>query len=589
MKKNTTVFRFLSTFTDHTPEELVIPADFSGLDHAQVQELYASTLAEFDAKHADFAATMSAEQVKTLGQLTDGIEALAAELSRRDAEIAERAEAAEALASRVQALRAENAEPAAETVDEPEGETIEIVEETVVEEAEPLVASAKRSEIRVAMSGVRRQTPAAPALAEPAPVAFSTGEGTGFRPGEAMTIDTIAKAIDRKLMGFNGANFASAKQGGRQLREQHSIVQFSRNFSRDLIIDSTDQEHVDSVMSRAVDQTRLQGGGLLASGGWCAPSETMYDLLELETLSGMLSLPEVQVSRGGIRYSTGPDFASLFAEITGFNFSEQDDVDGKYQPGVGGNVVGPKPCYHVECADFAEDRLEVAGLCITAGLLQQRGYPELIARTVRGALVAHAHRVNALKLQSMIDGSTAVNMGSQVGTAAPILDAVEKQVEHYRATHRLSPQTVLEAVFPMWTRGAFRSDLSRRLGIAEFDVSDERIAAWFRQRGVNPQYVYSLQDLAPLSAATFVAWPNELNFLLYAAGTWVSGVSPVITLDTVYDSQLLAQNDYTALFTEEGFLTSKRGHDSRIVRVGIEADGATHVGVQINHNGTIGV
>jgi hypothetical protein len=43
----------------------------------------------------------------------------------------------------------------------------------------------------------------------------------------------------------------------------------------------------------------------------------------------------------------------------------------------------------------------------------------------------------------------------------------------------------------------------------------------------------------------------------------------VISLDAIFDSALLYQNDFTALFTEEGWLLAKRGHDSREVTVPI--------------------
>ena len=60
----------------------------------------------------------------------------------------------------------------------------------------------------------------------------------------------------------------------------------------------------------------------------------------------------------------------------------------------------------------------------------------------------------------------------------------------------------------------------------------------------------------------------------------------MITLDTIYDSVLLGQNDYTALFTEEGWLVAQRCPDSRIVSVPVCPDGATAAGVDIACNGT---
>lgn len=72
------------------------------------------------------------------------------------------------------------------------------------------------------------------------------------------------------------------------------------------------------------------------------------------------------------------------------------------------------------------------------------------------------------------------------------------------------------------------------------------------------------------------------------SGTWIKGGADVITLDTIYDSTLLGTNDYTALFTEEGILTARRGCDSRVVTVPICPTGDTGGGVAIDCDGTAG-
>lgn len=589
-------------------DELVIPESFEGMEYAALGELYATAQEQFDALYAEYADTMTDEQVATLASLTQGIEALAAELSARDAETAQRTEAAAELASRVQALRAQGTEDGADNADaeDADGEDADEDEEggedadadgddDAESAAQTVVASgATRQAVRVPMSSVRRQNPTPPAATTPTmrDVAFAASEGQGINTGDGVDFLGIGRIIDRQLASASSmsAQYATAAKQGRAISQQHAVATFSRQIPSDLTISSTDREHVDAVISRAIDESRLPGGALVAAGGWCAPSETLYDLLELESRDGMLSLPEVGVARGGINFTTGPSFADIYSQITGFAFTEEDDIDGKYEPGVDGNVVGPKPCFHIECPDFSEVRLEVAGLCLTAGLLQQRGYPEVIARTVRGALVAHEHRVNAAMISRMVAGSTAVNLPTpQAGATAPILTGIELQVEHYRYTHRLSRSTTLEAVFPFWVRGAIRSDLSRRLGVELLEVGDQRIVQWFRDRGINPQFVYNWQALDTVGAAAFTAWPTQVDFLLYAAGTWVRGSSDIITLDTLYDSTLLANNDFTALFTEEGWLVAKRGFDSRRVRVPISTDGATHRGIEIEHNGTVGV
>lgn len=584
--------------------ELVIPKTFEGMEYQAVTELYASAVEAFDAIYADAAEDMTEEQEAQLGTLAEGIEALASEIQTRDAAKAERAERAAELAAKVKGFSSDSDEEAKtdelsnqsdEDEDDAEGDDNGDEEEGNDNEddnsAETVTAAGTpRSEVRVPLSGVKRKAPKKPAAEKPSmkSVAYASGEGIGYASGSGMDFIDIGNAIDRKLQGFNSAQYKNAAKSGRHIREQHGIVSIKREFPEELRITSSDRDHVENVMNYAVNESRLPKGGLIAAGGWCAPSETLYDLLELESRSGLLSLPEVGVSRGGISFTPGPSFSDLYSGIAGFSFTEDQDIAGEYQPGDDANEVGPKPCYNIECPDFEEARLEVDGLCITAGLLMARGYPEVIARTVRGALVAHDHRVNAGMINRMVEGSDAVSLAAdQAGATAPLLTGIELQAMHYRYTHRLADNATLEGVFPYWVRGAIRADLARRQGVDLIDVPDARIDAWFRERGLAPQYVYNWQAIDATASTSFTEWPTEVKFMLYAAGTWVRGSSDIITLDTVYDSTLLANNDYTALFTEEGWLVAKRGHDSRVVTVPICADGATHQGVLIECDGTV--
>src|SRR3546814_11514692 len=63
----------------------------------------------------------------------------------------------------------------------------------------------------------------------------------------------------------------------------------------------------------------------------------------------------------------------------------------------------------------------------------------IIARVLRGALIGHDHRLNANIIEKMVLGSTAIVMPSpQVGATAPLLTAIELQVEHLRTVNRMS-------------------------------------------------------------------------------------------------------------------------------------------------------
>lgn len=602
--------------------DLEIPENLSDLSAADLGDLRSKAVDAFQTLYAN--GEFTDEDLATLGTLTDGIEVLSAEISAREQAAAERAAKAAEMAAKVGADQpAKKAAPADDDSDDAPADDdadadssddssdddsapAEAQDDAPADKAkaqkkaqaaaadvepEAVTAAAPRGPIK--LSGIRRHvhTPA-PAITEETSVEdtakarLTVADVPGFAADSDATFEDLAVALDRRLQGFNSGAYAAAARAGRAMSERHSLAVVRKHFDERATVSSP--ESADAAMAFAVNEKNLPGGSLVAAGGWCAPSETVYDLLEDESRDGLISLPEINVTRGGIKFTKGPKFADLYAAPS-FNFTEEEAKAGKYLPDAanqGANKVGAKPVYNVPCTEFEEVRLSAAGIHIQANLLQQRGYPELVARTIRGALVAHEHKMSERIIASMEKQSTAVSMDAgQIGAAAPILTAIELQVEHYRYAQRLSRSTTLEAVFPYWVHGAIRTDLSRRQGVDLTDVNDARIDAWFRSRGVNAQFVYDWQGLTG-DASAFKVWPGSIKFLLYSAGTFVKGGQDVITLDTVYDSVLLGQNDYTALFTEEGYLVAKRGHDARVVTVPINPNGGTGTGIKLLANGT---
>lgn len=587
---------------NEAPAEVVIPEDLTTLDDATLDALHTQAVEAFQALQEG---EYTAETLAAMTQLADGIDTLTADQTRRADERAALAAEAEALAARVTP-----AMPGADGGNTLSTETVEVDPGEADSEGEVetpagadggLTASSPAAR-RISIPAVnarrpRQQAPAPREVAAPVAQMFAATEGFGLVNGSEVDFTAASRAVAQRLSGFNKSAFDSARKAGRRLRQQHNLLTVHKPFPDELTVKSDGLDHTQTVLEYATSEARLPGGSLLksqsltASGGWCAPSETIYDLCELESRDGILSIPEVNLARGGLRYTQGPDFASIYSN-TGFCYTEAEDIAGDYD-GAGG---GTKPCFHVDCPDFLEERMGLCGVCLTAGLLQARGYPEMIARTMRGSLIAHEHRMNANVIQQMIaggtattghDGSTAITMPSvQVGATAPLLTAIELQAEHMKHQHRMLRNTTLEAVFPYWVMGVVRSDLSRRLGVDLLSVPNSRIMSWFAERGIAPQFVYDWQDIGTTAASGFTSWPTTVQFLLYPAGTWAKGTSAIISLDTIYDSALLGTNDYTALFTEEGYSTIKMCHDSRVVTVGICPDGATHAGVDIDCDGT---
>lgn len=593
--------------------DLEIPENLSDLADDALAEMRSQAVDAFQTLYAN--GSFSDEDLNTLGTLTDGIEVLSAEISAREEAAAARSAKAAELAAKIGADKpapkddeeqapAESEDAPAEKSDEepaPEADKGEAekkakaaaAETTEVEApAEPEVVTAAAPRGPIKLSGIRRHTPAPTTTIEETIVEdtsrarLTVADVPGFAADSDASFEDLAVALDRRLQGFNSGAYGAAARAGRAMSERHSLAVVRKSFDERATVGSP--ESADAAMAFAVNEKNLPGGSLVAAGGWCAPSETVYDLLEDESRDGLVSLPEINVTRGGIKFTKGPKFSDLYSAPS-FNFTEEEAKAGKYAPTSATdltNKVGPKPVYNVPCTEFEEVRLSAAGMHIQAGLLQQRGYPELVARTIRGALVAHEHKMSERIIAAMEAKSTAVSMDAgQIGALAPVLTAIELQVEHYRYAQRLSRSTTLEAIFPYWVRGAIRTDLSRRQGVDLTDVPDSRIDAWFKSRGVNPQFVYDWQAITG-EAGAFKAWGNSVKFLLYSAGTFVKGGQDVITLDTVYDSTLLGQNDYTALFTEEGYLVAKRGHDARVVTVPLNPNGGTGTGIKLLANGT---
>lgn len=574
-------------------ESIELPADLATLDDEALAALSARASEAFDAIYGDGSSVLSTEDYATAAALTDAIESLSAEEARRDADSEQRRADTAALASRVQAATATEEPQDGEDGDDADGddtdddlepEAQEGEETAPVEERELVTASGTRRSLSINLGAANRRSrrsqpkPKAPAERGMRDYAFANSDDLGVGFGAGITHVEAGQMLGKRLSTFAKSTYEGAARRGQHMREQHPLMVFKRDIPADLMVASaTSVEEASRAITRAVDQSRLPGGALTAAG-WCAPSEPLYDICTTASRDGLYSLPEVGISRGGILVPTTPAYADLYQSI-GFHFTEEQAIAGEYAPGTPAgtpNVVGDKPCYEMECPTWEDYRLEADGLCLVADLVTQRGYPEGLEWATENALIAHDHKVSAGRIAKVVAGSTPrVMTAGTVGTTAPLLAAIEIRAEAIRYAGRLSRNTLLEGVFPYWVRGAIRQDLSVRLGVDLLSVTNAQIDAWFAQRGIVPQYVYDWQAL-PIGALT---WPATIQFLLYEAGAWIGGVDEIITLNSVYDSVMLGQNKYTALFTEEAWLVAPRCGLSELVTVPVVSDGSTHAGV----------
>lgn len=397
----------------------------------------------------------------------------------------------------------------------------------------------------------------------------------GFGNGQALNIDELGKVFEARAKGFAG--MAGTKGSTRPTGFANIVLAADES-----LVASASDDNIQEVLLHAVDERRLPGGSLVAasSQGWCAPSETLYDLLNVSTSDGLISLPEITVTRGGVKYALGPDFSTVYAGGGFTTLTEAQVISGT-----------TKNVFNIPCPSWTDHRMGADVAYFTGDILSERGFPEGKTDYITKALIAFDHLTSANTIADMVAGSTAVALTSSaapqadLGAVPTLLGALELQIEDMKYRNRLGRGQSVELVLPFFARGILRSDLAKRQGtdMSTVNVTDAQIDELFRDRGANPQYVYDWQEnistggtANPFGGATAAStWPQTLKALLYPAGTWARALNPVIELSTVYDSTLLTNNQYVALFTERGRLTLKRGFDSRVVTLLSNPSGLT--------------
>lgn len=326
---------------------------------------------------------------------------------------------------------------------------------------------------------------------------------------------------------------------------------------------------------------------LVAGGGWCAPSEIRYDFFNIACSSGLIDLPTFGVERGGIQFPVSPSLADTVNSIAFGGFAvtfnndsapwlwtEDDDI-------AAATGSPTKPCVRVPCPTFSEERLDCYGICLTAGNLADSAYPEATQHMIQLLMAAHEHAMNARFLALMVaDSTAAITIGGQTDdSAAPrIYNSVGLAATDYRERFGMCIDDVLEVVLPSWVREVLRSDLAWKAGVEMPAVSNAEIESYFVARNVRVQWVddWQVRGASQFGNATaMTAWPTTVDFLIYAAGTFVRGTGMSLDLGVVRDSVLNETNDHTALWSEECHLIARVGHESRRYTVPFNVKGTT--------------
>jgi hypothetical protein len=515
-----------------------------------------------------FSATSKADVVgpdtlPALRELKAAIETLKEEQTSRT-------EAAEAAANEIDKLTAEVFGEDETTEERSEGKApeaaesaTEVVAPTAVQTADEVAASAginvRRSTLNLA--AVRaRQSQASQSLSKY--LAPETPDGIeivasvdvpGFRPGQEFSLSEVTEGVMRRASSLQTAG------GGTGL-----VASYRLPFPAELQVnDSSSAPEGSLAVMKAADQRRLPGNGdLVASGGWCAPSETVYAITDIACPDMLWDLPEIQLTRGGLRFFRTP---ALDVNALTWIHTEQDDIAGN-----------TKPCFTIPCPDPIDTRAQAQGVCLESGILTQRFFPELIDWYVRNSMVAHEIRLKTAMYDQARTAATAVTMPATFASFSAVFDAVALQAADMIERYNLCDSTQLEVVFPWWVRNMFLADIARHEDVSPTELDPAVITAAFARLGVSVQFARGLApavgtDIGDATPAT--VWPATVEFMIYPSGNFQLARGPEINLGVIIDSVTVATNDQK-MFSEEAVALIDRLGLARVVTVPVCADGS---------------
>lgn len=368
-----------------------------------------------------------------------------------------------------------------------------------------------------------------------------------------------------------------AARGLATLSRQMTVV----NDSHELVAEI---ERVTSVLPGG---NRVTAEALVAAGGWCAPSEQLYDFCDVPNATDLLSLPEIAINRGGIRWPIEPDLSAIFESFE-FFFTEPEleAVDGN------GDPTAFKHCVEIPCPDeFAEIRLNAVGYCVEAGILQRQGWPESIEWFLRSLTQEHLRAMSRRSILDMWNGGGAPKLFSvahQVGATSGVLNSLALAATNIRLNKGYGRTAAMELVAPSWFFEVLRADMAMMEGIDTKDVSDAQILSWLSSRHIAGQFVgdWQTRDVGLPGHLDTVRWPGHVDVMLYPAGTWFRSLSNIIEIGVLYPKEQLQINRYTEFFTEDAYAIGKRCDRSVNLRVPLNVNGGHGAPVTIAYTDT---
>jgi len=491
-----------------------------------------------------------AEATALAGKLTEREEALVVEAEARQAEIlaletalgvgpedddGEEGEEEEASADPVEEIMAEVPDDASE-----------ILEEEVVTAAAPR-GNLKDIAARIPKERKPRE--------ETGPSLVASAAGY---EGRELTASALGEMIAKRWSGMSNPS----------VQTMYKMASIERKHKYTL--KRGDDEGNSQVLAQLTADAQANGA-LVASGGFCAPTEQLYGFFGLATRSGLLSLPTVNAPRGAISIPVSPSFGDFFGQSgIATQWTNANDIDP--------TTPATKPVYVFDCPDFQECSVSAWPTIIQAGNFAQRFYPEAIANAVGLAMIAADRTLNAARIAYLRAGAgNGVEAPNTAGSSGiwNLARVLAQNASFYRQTYAMDRTASLDVAIPHWVPEALYVDALGRGSTVDYGDLTRRISGIFSELNLRPQFVYDLDD--PATAG----FPGTADLLMWAPGTVVELDAGTLDLGVVRDSTLNATNDFQT-FVEPFVGWCQPGHDVILMdEVVVCSTGATGAAISL--------
>lgn len=549
--------------------EITTALEGDTMSDTELAELREELTTMFDQVRTGEIDGVEATDVETLGQIVALVEQV-------DGVAADRIRAAEETAAAIADLEARLAPVAdAEVVEEvqtdddvagEESDEDVVTEPTdaelvdVVAEAEEILEDAAEP-VAAAAPPLESIAKAAPARTRPRKVETMKSFRIAGQSGPLADMAEVAKETAEVW------NSGAAGVYGNRVR----VARITADYPSDRVLSEMDgdtvEARIDSVVAAGQDPASWSGS-IVASGGWCAPTDVDYGLAQISGTARPVrdSLPSFQATRGGLRVATPPTLADV---TTSLDASDPDAAVSVWTNATDEDPDGDtKGVQVIPCPEFTEYLTAAIVKRLRVGNFGARAFPESVTQYNDLALAAHARIAETRMLDQIKTASTAVTVGQSFGASRDIIEAIKRAAAAYRSRHR-APNVVLRAMVPRWITTLGDVDLVRGLQSDAMFVSEgERV---FRDglavAGVN----VTLYDDTPSTGTSQVfgaqgagalsAWPGQVQWGLFDEGHFLFLDGGTLDLGIVRDSTLNATNDF------ENFVETFEGVAAR----GVEA------------------